>query len=55
MYENYIATSGVVKKRLPFEVKLKKQETAGDKKKKRSAELAANKAKSRSRSSLKIG
>lgn len=39
----------------PQAVKLKKQETAGDKKKKRSAELAANKAKSRSRSSLKIG
>ena len=39
----------------PQAVKLKKQETAGDKKKKRSAELAANKAKSRSRSALKIG
>ena len=39
----------------PGEVKLKKQDTAGDKKKQRAAELAANKAKSRSRSSLKIG
>ena len=39
----------------PGEVKLKKQDTAGDKKKKRAAELAANKAKSRTRSSLKIG
>ena len=39
----------------PQTVKLKKQDTAGDKKKQRAAELAANKAKSRTRSSLKIG